>query len=329
MSVRKPTQVRAQPMAPMAPMAMKMATAAPVSDMSRLSLVLGAGAKEAAAREAEATGVRPGKEVVRRVRKVIPDLPEGGIQKPSFKNLGKSRPRLFGDDDDNASNASGNTWADMLEEAEAQDLAAKEEAEMTDEEGREVTDEEVTDEEAEAQSRAAKDKELKEIAAQRAQMALGPREMVKARLFTLAARFNIDALEQFLEMATRAGDTNLMMMTHGRIQKKMDEYAQMMASNGFRLEAKLKSSLEGDKYFQMIYAKMRDSMQLAIRIHLSIEDEKAFYKLEKAAEPTAALTMRFAGTELEQPGPKDRAEAKDVEDTADRLVVMIMDLVKQ
>ena len=283
MSVRKPTQVRAPPMAPMAPMAMAMAAAAPVSDMSRLSLVLGAGAKEAAAREAEATGVRPGKE---RMRKEIPGLPEGGIQKPSFKNMGKSRPRLFGDDDD-------------------------------------------TPEEAEAKYRAAKDAELKEIAAQRAQMALGPKEMVKARLFTLAARFNIDALEQFLEMATRAGDTNLMMMTHGRIQKKTEEYAQMMASNGFRLEAKLKSPLDGDKYFQMIYAKMRDSMQLAIRIHLSIEDEKAFYKLEKAAEPTAALTMRFAGTELEQPGPKDRAEAKDVEETADRLVVMIMDLVKQ
>ena len=312
MSVRKPTQARAPPMAPMA----MMTTEAPVSDMSRLSLVLGAGAKEAAARQAEATGVRPGKEVVRRVRKEIEGLPPGGIKKPSFKDLGKSRPRLFGDDDDNASNASGNTWADMLEEAEAQDLAAKEEAEMT-------------DEEAEAQDRAAKDKELKEIAAQRAKMALGPEEMVKARLFTLAAKFNIHALEQFQEMAARAGANDLVMMTNERIQKKMDEYAQMMASNGFRLEAKLKSSQEGDAYFQMIFAKMLESLRLAIRIHLSIEDEKAFSKLEKAAQPAAALTLRFAGTELEQPGPKDAAEAAAVEDAADRLVVMIMDIAKQ
>ena len=285
MSVRKPTQVRAPPMAPMAPMAMEMATAAPVSDMSRLSLVLSAGAKEAAAREAEATGVKSGKGK-ERMRQEIPGLPEGSIQKPSFKNMGKSRPRVFGDDDD-------------------------------------------TSKEAAAKVRAAEAEELKEIAAQRAKMALGPDEMVKARLFTLAAKFHLEALEQFLNMAARAGDTNLMMMTHGRIQKKMDEYAQMMASNGFRLEAKLKSPLGVDAYFQKIFAKMRDSMQLAIRIHLSIEDEKAFYKLEKAAEPAAALTLSLAGTELEQPYEKDRPDAKVVEDTADRLMVMIMDLVKQ
>jgi len=291
------------PMAMVAPMAT--ATAAPVSDMSRLSLVLSAGAKEAAAREAEATGVKSGKEIMRRVRKEIPGVPKGGFKKPSIKDLGKRFPRLFGDDDD--SDASGDTVDEMLEEAEAQDRAAKD-AEVTDEEG---------------------DDELKELAAQKAPEALGPKEMVKARLFTLAAKFNLHALEQFMEMAARAGDTNLMMMTKGRIDRKMDEYAQMMNSNGFPLEAKLKSSRASDAYFQKIFAKMLESLRLAIRIHLSIEDEMAFSKLEKAAQPAAALTMRFAGTELEQPGPKDRAEAKEVENTADRLVVMIMDLIKQ
>ena len=306
MSVRKPAQVRAPPMAPMAMVAAAPATAAPVSDMSRLSLVLSAGAKEAVAREAEVTGVKSGKGVMPRVRKVIPGMPKGGFKKPSMKNLGRGFPRLFGDDDD-ASDASGDTVDEMLEEAEAQDRAAKD-AEVTDEEG---------------------DDELKELAAQKAPVALGPAEMVKARLFTVAAKFNIHALEQFLEMAARAGDTNLMMMTHGRIQKKMDEYAQMMASNGFHLEAKLKSSLDGDAYFQKIFAKMLESLRLAVRIHLSIEDEQAFSKLEKAAQPAAAFTLRFAGTELEQPGPKDAAEAKAVEDAADRLVVMAMDLFKQ
>ena len=307
MSVRKPAQVRAPPMAPMAMVAAAPATAAPVSDMSRLSLVLSAGAKEAAAREAETTGVRPGKEIMRRVRKEIPGVPSGGFKKPSIKDLGRGLPRLFGDDDDNASNASGNTFDDMLEEAEAQDSAAKD-AEMTDEEG---------------------DDELNELAAQKAPEALGPAEMVKARLYTVAAKFNIHALEQFMEMAERSGDTNLMMFTKGRIEKKTDEYVQMMASNGVDLEAKLKSTDESDAYFQKIFAKMLESLQLSIRIHLSIEDEQAVSKLEKAAQFAAAFTMKFAGTELEQPGPKDAAEAKSVEDTADRLVVTNMDLFKQ
>jgi uncharacterized protein YdcH (DUF465 family) len=310
MSVRKPAQVRAPLMAPMAPVAMEMATAAPVSGMSRLSLVLGAGAKEAAVRQAEATGVRPGKEAMGRARRVIVPRPSGGFKKPSIKDLGRGRSRLFGADDDNASNASGDTWDGMLEEAEAQDRAAKE-AEVTDEEG--------------------DDAELNELAAQKAPEALGPAEMVKARLFTLAAKFYIHALEQFMEMAGRSGEANLMMFTKGRIEKKTAEYAEMMASNGFDLEAKLKSTDESDAYFQKIFATMRDALERSIRMSETrlIGDQMAFSKLEKASQLAAAFTMKFAGTELEQPGPKDAAEAKSVEETADRLVVMIMDLFKQ
>lgn len=314
MSVRKPTQVRAAPpMAPMAPVAM-VATAAPVFDTSRLSLVLGAGAKEAAAREAEATGVKSGKEAMgamgRARRVVVPRPPSGGFKKPSIKDLGRGRSRLFGADDDNASNASGDTWDGMLEEAEAQDRAAKE-AEVTDEEG--------------------DDAELNELAAQKAPEALGPAEMVKARLFTVAAKFYIHALEEFMETAKRYEGTNLMMFTKGRIEKKTAEYAEMMASNGFDLEAKLKSTDESDAYFQKIFATMRDALERSIRMSETrlIGDQMAFSKLEKASQLAAAFTMKFAGTELEQPGPKDAAEAKSVEETADRLVVMIMDLFKQ
>jgi hypothetical protein len=284
MSVRKPAQVRAAP--PMAPMAM-VATAAPVFDTSRLSLVLGAGAKEVAARDVEATGVKRGKEAMRRVRKAIPGMPKGGLKKPSIKNLGRGFPRLFGDDDDNASNASGDTWDGMLEEAEAQDRAAK--------------DAEVTDEE--------EDDELKELAAQRAAMALGPMEMVKARLYTVAAKLNIAGLRQLsaiLKMSTMW--VNALMMTEGRIEKKTREYEQMMADNGFDLEAKLRSDEVDDNYFQLVYMKMRAELQQEInRANTGlVSDPDAYEKIQKASNLTAAKILSLAGTTLQQPGSDGR-----------------------
>lgn len=256
------------------PMQAATTTGAPVDDApSELSL---------AEREVEATGVGEGKEVMRRVRKAIPGIPEGGIRKPSIKNLGKSRPRLFDDDDEEGSNDD-------------------------------------------------KDNELKDLAAQKAPEALGPQEMVKARLFTVAAKFNIHALEEFVKLGKENDMNNLVYESKMQIMVKTNEYLKMMASNGFDLEAKLKSTDKSEAYFQEIFATMRDALQLSIRIHgmRMIGSQLAFSKLEKAAQLTAAFTIKFAGTELEQPGPKDAAEAKSVQDTADRLVVMNMDLFNQ
>lgn len=286
MSVRKPAQVRAPPMAPMAPMA-------PMSDMSRLSLVLGAGAKEAAAREAEATGVKSGKEVMRRVRKVIPGVPKGGFKKPSIKNLGRGLPRLFGDDDDNASNASGDTVDEMLEQAEAEDGAAKD-----------------ADEQAEAEAEAAfKAAELQGAANQRAAMALGPMEMVKARLYTVAAKLNIAGLRQLTAILKMSPMwVNAFMMTEGRIEKKTREYEQMMAENGFDLEAKLRSDEADDKYFQLVYMKMRLALQQEInRTNTGlVSDPDAYKKIQDASNRTAAKILSLAGTSLQQSDPDER-----------------------
>jgi len=461
MSVRKPAQVRAPPMAmAMAPMA---TATAPVSDMSRLSLVLGAGAKEAAAREAEVTGVKSGKGVMPRVRKVIPGMPKGGFKKPSMKNLGRGFPRLFGDDEEEddelkelaaqrAAMALGPMemvkarlytvaaklnitglrqltaimkmspmWVNALMMTEGRiekrtgeyeqmmadngfDLEAKLHSDEADDKYFQlvyikmrvalqqeinrtntvlVSDPEAYEKIQAASNRAAakilslagtslqqsgpdgrldqgslneeaaklelelkeilqrefneedsdddKDKELKDLAAQKAPEALGSQEMVKARLFTVAAKFYIHALEEFMETTKRYEGTNLMMFTKGRIEKKTDEYVQMMASNGFDLEAKLKSTDESEAHFQKVFTTMLDALKLSIRLSDTrlLGDQQAFSKLEKAAQLTAAFTIKFVGTELEQPGPKDAAEAESVERTADRLVVMNLDVFKQ
>lgn len=281
MSVRKPTQVRAPPMA----------TEASVSDMSRLSLVLGAGAKEASARKAEATGVRPGKGVMPRVRKVIPGMPKGGFKKPSIKNLGRGLPRLFGSDDD--SDASGDTWDEMLEEAEAQDRAGKD-----------------ADEQAEAEA-AFEAAELQGAANQRAAMALGRKEMVQARLFTVAAKLNIAGLRQFTAILKMSPMwANALMMTEGRIEKRTREYEQMMADNGFDLEAKLYSDEADDKYFQRVYVKMRLALQQEInRTNTGlVSDPKAYEKIQDASNRTSAKILSLAGTSLQQSGPDGRLD---------------------
>ena len=250
MSVRKPAQVRAPPMAPMAPMAM-VATAAPVNDMSRLSLVLGAGAKEAAAREAEATGVKSGKEAMRRVRKVIPGVPKGAVA--------RRKQNYF--------------------EAEAE--AAFEAA------------------------------ELQGAANQRAAMALGPMEMVKARLYTIAAKLNIAGLRQLTAIMKMSPMwVNALMMTEGRIEKRTGEYEQMMADNGFDLEAKLHSDEADDKYFQLVYIKMRVALQQEInRTNTGlVSDPEAYEKIQVAANRAAAKILSLAGTSLQQSGPDGRLD---------------------
>ena len=226
MSVRKPAQVRAPPMAPMAPMA----TEAPVSDMSRLSLVLSAGAKEAAAREADATGVN------------------GGITKKS-----KSR---------------------------------KERA----------------------------------MADQSVQQAHGEKATVRERILTLAAKLNIHALMQFTRILKMSPTyVNVLMMTEGRIEKKTADYKQMMADNGYDLEAKLYSTDEGESYFQQIYAMMLKALEKSIDSSGTrlINDPEMFAKLQTVANNTAMKIFKYAGTELEQPsvdpGQAERADADATE----------------
>ena len=275
MSVRKPAQVRAPPMA----MAMEpMATAtAPVSDMSRLSLVLGAGAKEAAAREAEVTGVKSGKGVMPRVRKVIPGMPKGGFKKPSMKNLGRGFPRLFGDDEE-------------------------------------------------------EDDELKELAAQRAAMALGPMEMVKARLYTVAAKLNITGLRQLTAIMKMSPMwVNALMMTEGRIEKKTGEYEQMMADNGFDLEAKLHSDEADDKYFQLVYIKMRVALQQEINRTntVLVSDPEAYEKIQAASNRAAAKILSLAGTSLQQSGPDGRLDQGSLNEEAAKLELELKEILQR
>lgn len=227
MSVRK-TPANSQ--APMAMAATMVPTEAPVSDMSRLSLVLSTGAKEAAAREADAKGVK------------------GGIKK-KFKS-----------------------------------------------------------------------REARAMADQSVQQAHGEKATVKERILTLAAKLNIHALMQFTHILNMSSAyVNVLMMTEGRIEKKTADYKQMMADNGYDLEAKLYSTDEGESYFQQIYAMMLKALKKSIDSSGTrlINDPEMFAKLQTVANNTAMKIFKYAGTELEQPsvdpGQAERADADATE----------------